>query len=78
MYNGRATPASFAGRLDAGGEVVNHSRSRWFSVDAISEYLVSHIVDVYFAYGLAFFVFGVSLLFAGRRESSFRFASVLL
>jgi len=47
-------------------------------VNAISEYLVSHIVAVYFAYGLAFFVFGVSLLFAGRRESSFRFASVLL
>ena len=46
-------------------------------MNAISEYLVSHMIAVYFVYGLAFFVLGVALLVAARRDSSFRFATVL-
>lgn len=52
---------------------------QYFSnVNSISEFLVSHMVGVYFVYGLAFFVLGTALLLANRRVSTFRFATVLL
>ncbi len=44
-------------------------------MNVISEYLVSHMVAVYFAYGLAFFTLGVALLISKRRSSAFRFAA---
>jgi hypothetical protein len=59
------------------GKRTRCARFRYTSVNAISEYLVSHMVAVYFVYGLAFFVLGVALFMSRRRESAFRFASVL-
>ena len=47
-------------------------------MDLISEFLVSHMVAVYFVYGLAFFTLGIALLIGKRRTSAFRFASAII
>ena len=47
-------------------------------MNAISDFLVSNMIAVYFGYGLAFFVLGLALLISNRRESDFRFAAVIM
>ncbi len=46
-------------------------------MNPISEFLVDHIIAVFFLYGLAFFTLGLALLFAARRRSEFRFAAAV-
>ena len=43
----------------------------------ISNFLVRHIVVVFFLYGLAFFTLGLALLLTGRRTSQFKFARAI-
>jgi signal transduction histidine kinase len=46
-------------------------------MNPISAFFVRNIIVVFFFYGLAFFVMGVALLLASRRQSSFRFVQAI-
>lgn len=46
-------------------------------MNPISAFFVRNIIVVFFFYGLAFFVMGVALLLASRRQSSFRFVRAI-
>jgi signal transduction histidine kinase len=46
-------------------------------MNPISAFFVRNIIIVFFFYGLAFFVMGLALLLASRRQSEFRFAQAI-
>jgi signal transduction histidine kinase len=46
-------------------------------MNPISAFFVRNIIIVFFFYGLVFFVMGVALLLASRRQSAFRFARAI-
>lgn len=47
-------------------------------MNPISQFLVDHITEVFFFYGLAFFTLGLALVLVSHRASAFRFAGALL